>query len=175
MFRSDSDFHQTCTNIRLDDSHRSCGTIGNDSHDRFRTCIYTGLVVPSNVKTFTPVPLCATQVLHWNFPWYCLLSIVFHHTKPPWFNLSMLPTSYMRDTLIQLQSSSISLSVLLLSLLSDVEQGSLVVAEGERVRQYPREVLREGPVSAHRGTGGESLNIRGHNQPSIYTCTEPVM
>ena len=51
----------------------------------------------------------------------------------------------------------------------------LVVAEGERVRQYPREVPRGGPVSAHRGTGGESLSIRGRNQPSIYTCTEPVM
>ena len=51
----------------------------------------------------------------------------------------------------------------------------LVVAEGEGVRQYPREVLRERPVSAHRGTGGESLFIRGHNQPSIYTCREPVM
>ena len=57
----------------------------------------------------------------------------------------------------------------------DVERGGLVVAEGERVRQYPREVPREGPVSAHRGTGGESLSIRGRNQPSIYTCTEPVM
>ena len=33
----------------------------------------------------------------------------------------------------------------------------LVVAEGKGVRQYPRGVPREGPVSAHRGTGGESL------------------
>ena len=56
-----------------------------------------------------------------------------------------------------------------------VERGGLVVAEGDGVRQYPREVPRERPVSAHRGTGGESLNIRGRNQPSIYTCTEPVM
>ena len=40
-------------------THRSCGTIGNNSHDRFPACIYTGLVAPSNVKTFTPVPLCA--------------------------------------------------------------------------------------------------------------------
>ena len=43
------------------------------------------------------------------------------------------------------------------------------MAEGKRVRQYPREVPRERPVSAHRGTGGESLSIRGCNQPSIYT------
>ena len=51
----------------------------------------------------------------------------------------------------------------------------LVVAEGKRVRRYPGEVPRERPVSAHRGTGGESLSIRGRNQPSIYTCMEPVM
>ena len=61
VFRSDLDSYQTCTNIRLDDLHHWCGMIGNDSHDRFCACIYTGLVMPSNVKTFTPVPLC---VLH---------------------------------------------------------------------------------------------------------------
>ena len=90
VFRSDSDFHRTCTNIRLDDSHRSCGTIGNGSHDRFRTCIYTGLVAPSNVKTFTSVPLCALhRPFPRSFPRYCLHSIAFSHTKPPQFNSPM--------------------------------------------------------------------------------------
>ena len=56
-----------------------------------------------------------------------------------------------------------------------VELRRFSVAEGNRMKTIPGEVPREDLCSAHRGTGGESLSIRGRNQPSIYTCTEPVM
>ena len=42
------------------------------------------------------------------------------------------------------------------------------MAEGEGVRQYPRGVPRERPVSAHRGTGGKVLRLEGASAQYIY-------